>query len=501
MADLHQMNRTWLCSVVFLDIVDYSSHSVEQQIKWKQRFSGYLAEAIQSVPENERVIIDTGDGAAICFLGAPEAAMFAALEVWHFLLLDERDQEPQMKVRIGINLGPVKLVRDINGAPNALGDGINAGQRIMSFAVENQILVSQSYFEVVSCLSDDYKTLFALKGVQRDKHVREHTVYTLSPPGLEAHTLGITQEITPLPPVAARPAAPPPQVQMPRPVAPAPQVQMPPRPVVASPQPQAPSQQVLADQLQQETRPEKQAGAGRRSILLVAGIALAVVAGAGVWSFLGSAARSNPIAQTASGGQSHNSSASQSATAGAVKPPAAGPVSGATPAAAVPPNIATPEVQSAPRPQIAPQSAPPDPSVPRARTAKSPRASAVRKQVQPAASGVPIPEAPLPPQAPAPVPAGPIAVDGNVQMTRLVRKVIPTYPPVAKTARMAGVVRLMAIIGKDGTVQNVQIVSGNPILARAAVDAVRQWVYRPTVIEGNPVEVSAPIELNFTLEH
>jgi protein TonB len=83
----------------------------------------------------------------------------------------------------------------------------------------------------------------------------------------------------------------------------------------------------------------------------------------------------------------------------------------------------------------------------------------------------------------------------------LVRKVIPTYPPFAKTARMAGVVRLIALIGKDGAVQDVQIVSGNPVLARAAVDAVRQWVYRPTVIEGNPREVSAPIELNFTLEH
>ncbi len=182
MADLNKMDRTWLCSVVFMDIANYSSQSVELQMKWKQRFNGYLTEAIQNVPESERVILDTGDGAAICFLGAPEAAMFAALQLSQSFVLDERDQRPGLSVRLGINLGPVKLVRDINGALNAIGDGINAGQRIMSFASANSILVSQSFFEVVSRLSDDYKSLFQLKGVEKDKHIREHTVYHLVPP-------------------------------------------------------------------------------------------------------------------------------------------------------------------------------------------------------------------------------------------------------------------------------------------------------------------------------
>src|SRR5579862_3363056 len=185
MADLQKMERTWLCSVLFMDIVNYSSQSVDMQMKWKTRFNGYLAEAIRDVPESERVILDTGDGAAICFLGAPEAPMFAALQLCRSFTLDEREQQPGLRVRIGINLGPVKLIKDINGALNAIGDGINAGQRIMSFASENQILVSQSFFEVASRLSDDYKLLFKLKGVEKDKHVREHTVYHLVPPGAE----------------------------------------------------------------------------------------------------------------------------------------------------------------------------------------------------------------------------------------------------------------------------------------------------------------------------
>jgi class 3 adenylate cyclase len=185
MADLNKMDRTWLCSVVFMDIVQYSSQSVELQMKWKKRFNSYLEEAIQGVPESERVILDTGDGAAICFLGAPEAAMFAALQLCSFFVVDEREQRPGLRVRLGINLGPVKLIKDINGALNAIGDGINDGQRIMSFASANHILVSRSFFEVVSRLSDDYKALFQFKGIEKDKHVREHTVYHLVPPGSE----------------------------------------------------------------------------------------------------------------------------------------------------------------------------------------------------------------------------------------------------------------------------------------------------------------------------
>src|ERR1700678_1439154 len=155
MADLNKMDRTWLCSVLFMDIAKYSSQSVELQMRWKQRFNTYLADAIRDVPENERVILDTGDGAAVCFLGAPEAAMFAALQLCSSFILDERDQKPCLRVRLGINLGPVKLVRDLNGALNALGDGINAGQRVMSFASYDQILVARSFFEVVCSLSDE----------------------------------------------------------------------------------------------------------------------------------------------------------------------------------------------------------------------------------------------------------------------------------------------------------------------------------------------------------
>ena len=82
-------------------------------------------------------------------------------------------------VRMGINLGPVRLVKDLNGQMNIIGDGINVAQRVMSFAGPGQLLVSRSFYEVVSCLSRDYASLFSYEGARTDKHVREHEVYSV----------------------------------------------------------------------------------------------------------------------------------------------------------------------------------------------------------------------------------------------------------------------------------------------------------------------------------
>jgi protein TonB len=116
---------------------------------------------------------------------------------------------------------------------------------------------------------------------------------------------------------------------------------------------------------------------------------------------------------------------------------------------------------------------------------------------------MPIIVAPPPPPKPVETQkaiSAPIAVGGDVQMAKLVRKVIPTYPALARSARISGIVRLIGTIGKDGVIRDLQLVSGHPMLARAALEAVQQWVYKPTLLNGNPVEVIAPIEVSFTLE-
>jgi periplasmic protein TonB len=84
-------------------------------------------------------------------------------------------------------------------------------------------------------------------------------------------------------------------------------------------------------------------------------------------------------------------------------------------------------------------------------------------------------------------------------MAKLIRKVIPDYPTLARTARISGVVHLVGTVGKDGTIRNLQFIDGHPMLAQAAMRAVSQWVYEPTLLNGEPVEVIAPIEVSFTL--
>ena len=92
-----------------------------------------------------------------------------------------------------------------------------------------------------------------------------------------------------------------------------------------------------------------------------------------------------------------------------------------------------------------------------------------------------------------------IRVGGNVQAANLIRKVAPMYPPEARKAHVAGQVRFTVIIGKDGRIQNIQLVSGDPLLVDAARDAVQQWIYKPTTLDGNPVEVITQVDVNFVL--
>jgi class 3 adenylate cyclase len=168
---MESSGRTLVCSVLFLDIVEYSKKPVAEQLELKQAFNKVLASALEQVPARDRIILDTGDGAAVTFMGDPEDALFASIAV--------REHAGGVPVRLGVNLGPVRLVKDLNDQINIIGDGINVAQRVMSFARAGQLLVSRSFYEVVSCLSRDYARMFQHEGARTDKHVREHEVYSV----------------------------------------------------------------------------------------------------------------------------------------------------------------------------------------------------------------------------------------------------------------------------------------------------------------------------------
>jgi protein TonB len=131
----------------------------------------------------------------------------------------------------------------------------------------------------------------------------------------------------------------------------------------------------------------------------------------------------------------------------------------------------------------------------------------------PGGSGVGrVPEIPPPPrvkpvqavqsvvrQTPPPAPAAPTRVGGDVQASLLIFKPEPPYPPLARQARIQGAVHLTALISTEGRITSLRATDGHPLLVRAAIDAVKQWVYRPTLLNGVPVEVVTEITVTFSL--
>jgi hypothetical protein len=95
-------NRTFICSVVFIDIVEYTKKPVDEQIRLKERFNALLTEAIRDISIHDRIILDTGDGAAIGFLGDPEDALFVAMSLRDSLKDDRSESTPDLQVRMGV---------------------------------------------------------------------------------------------------------------------------------------------------------------------------------------------------------------------------------------------------------------------------------------------------------------------------------------------------------------------------------------------------------------
>lgn len=166
--------RNLLGTIMFLDVVGYSKRSVTDQVAVKKMFNDMLGSALKTVPEDSRIAIDTGDGAAVCFMGDPEEALNAAM-----LLRDLLSHRRAFTVRAGLHMGPVRVVNDFNERVNVVGDGINVAQRVMDFAEGNQILVSRAYYDVISRITDDTKDLFQYMGQYEDKHGRQHEIHAV----------------------------------------------------------------------------------------------------------------------------------------------------------------------------------------------------------------------------------------------------------------------------------------------------------------------------------
>ena len=106
---------------------------------------------------------------------------------------------------------------------------------------------------------------------------------------------------------------------------------------------------------------------------------------------------------------------------------------------------------------------------------------------------------PPPPPPPRPVKREPIRVGGNVQESKLIKKIEPVYPELAKRARVQGVVILQVTVDEEGSVSEIRVLRGHPLLDDEAVRAVKQWKYSPTLLNGEPVPVIATVTVIFNL--
>ena len=175
-------HRTWLSCVTFLDVVGFSKHTIDEQLEIKQNLDATIRDQLASTNHDEYILLDRGDGVAVCYLGEPETAFFFAIDLRNALAA-QNGKRPAYDIRIGINLGPIKIIQDVNGDRAPVGDGINCAARVMDFAGANEILVSRSFYDVIGCQSQDYADLFSYLGMRADKHVRKFELFAVVQPG------------------------------------------------------------------------------------------------------------------------------------------------------------------------------------------------------------------------------------------------------------------------------------------------------------------------------
>ncbi len=168
------MNKNAICSLVALDIIDYSKKTPAEQMEIKNLFNGFIQHAVIDIPQGDHVIVDTASGAAIAFSGpledALEDALFISITIRDEILKNNTHALTPLYVQFGIHLGAARVAKN-----SMVGEGIDGAQRIMRFANPNQILVSHVYFEMASKLTQEIAQMFE----KYEMHAHEHDVYAV----------------------------------------------------------------------------------------------------------------------------------------------------------------------------------------------------------------------------------------------------------------------------------------------------------------------------------
>jgi hypothetical protein len=167
-------NKASICSIVALDLIDYSKKTSADKLEIKRLFNAFIQNAVLDIPQSDRNIIDTAGGAVIACKGALEDALedalFISITIRDEILKHNQLNATPLYVQFGIHLGAARAVDD-----HIAGEGIDEAQRIMRFANPNQILVSNVYFEKASKLTQEISQMFE----KYEMHAHEHDVYAV----------------------------------------------------------------------------------------------------------------------------------------------------------------------------------------------------------------------------------------------------------------------------------------------------------------------------------
>jgi len=182
-------SRTLTCGVLFAEVVGYAQLPAHEQLRRKRQLRAQVAQEVVQVPMAERIVHEIETGIAVAFLADAEAALATAIG----LQAGTADQQ----VRMGLSLGTVHVVKDLNGQTALVGDGVNDAQRVAALGAGGQLLAASDFREVVSRLSPNHAAVFRVVALRSDAHGREHELF-------EVHIAGAA---TPAPARAARDTA------------------------------------------------------------------------------------------------------------------------------------------------------------------------------------------------------------------------------------------------------------------------------------------------------
>lgn len=185
----NQVNIISICCNIFLNVNDHSKKTDSAQPIFRNHINDLISIAFNYIGKTDRIMLNTGNGAAIVYMGSPEDAMFMAMDMRKEILSANIEGSAPLSVCIGIHLEPISSLNDIQGKANIIGNGIDIAKRIMNHAKPNEILVSRTYYENTPPSTQQISTMFNGSGLKHENHVLEYQAYLVNLNKKQTHNI------------------------------------------------------------------------------------------------------------------------------------------------------------------------------------------------------------------------------------------------------------------------------------------------------------------------